>query len=224
MLRQEIFKNDDGYFEHLESDIWLMDNHKWALYIWEQYRKENKKYMLVHVDHHWDAIYDFEEQPEEEELLRASAEEIKQLISNNNFIQYDSFIAPAIARGLINNIHFLCFQDDTDQGLWQPFLDRFKCKQTIHSTSKTLPAIAEGAPFIFDFCIDVFNRSGYMYKSELWDECEINDLLIDCKTLVQHAELVTISMSYGCSGTEEDTRKLTELVVSHFMEWRNNIL
>ena len=222
MLSPNIFKKNDDYLEPLGSNVWLMDNHKWALYVWESNRLKDGLYTLVHVDYHWDAVYDFWENPEKEkELIESSLDELKSLIKDESLIQYDSFIGPALARGLIDDIHFLCFQEDGDEGFWQPVLDRFGCKQTIHGDSKSLNTLNVDSPLLFDFCLDVFNRSDYEYRSELWKNKEIEKLLFDCKILVQIADIVTISMSYGYSGTLEDTKALTERVVPLFIEWRN---
>jgi len=150
-----------------------MDNHKWALYIWEKNRLDKGAYTLVHVDYHWDANYDFLGKPErEKELREASIEDVRSLIKREDLIQYDSFIGPAIARGLINDIHFLCFQKD-DEGFTEEELNLFKVKQTIHSTSETLKEIGFKQPLLFDFCLDVFNRSDFNYQSDLWDDGEI---------------------------------------------------
>lgn len=226
MLNQNIFKPNDNYFEEVESNIWLMDNHKWALYIWERYKLENEFYKLVHVDYHWDAVYDFWDNNElETKMLSSTAEQLKLYIENEDHIQYDSFIGPAIARRIINEIHFLCYQDDGgDKGFYLPILDKFDCSQTIHENSSDLSDLVDDKPLIFDFCLDVFNRSEYNYESDLWSDEDIDNLLNDCKELVQSANVVTISMSYGCSGTAEDTKLLTERVVHTFIQWRNDFI
>lgn len=47
------------FIEELYSNVYLMDNHKWALYCWEFYRqKKQLPSTLVHLDYHWDAIND----------------------------------------------------------------------------------------------------------------------------------------------------------------------
>ena len=199
-----------------------MDNHKWALYVWEKNRLRRGIYTLVHVDYHWDANYDFWGKPDrEKELKEASIETIESLIRGEDLIQYDSFIGPAIARGLINDIHFLCFQKDEDEGFTDDVLKAFDATQTIHATVSSLKSIETNQPILFDLCLDVFNRSDYDYQSNLWADAEIEALLLECKPLVKKAQVVTISMSYGCSGTEEDTKRLTEKVVPLFLEWRN---
>ena len=199
-----------------------MDNHKWALYVWEKNRLTQGFYTLVHVDFHWDANYDFWGKPDKEKDLKgASIERIEKLIREGDLIQYDSFIGPAIVRGLINDVHFLCFQEDEDEGFTDDELKAFNSEQTIHTKAASLKRIETKQPILFDFCLDVFNRSDYDYQSDLWADEEIDTLLRECKPLVQKAQVVTVSMSYGCSGTKEDTKRLTEKVVPLFLEWRN---
>ena len=223
MLNTNVFKRDDTYLEHLGSSIWLMDNHKWALYIWDTNQISTNASKLVHVDYHWDAGYDYWELPDKEkELIRANSAELKLLIEQDELIRYDSFIGPALARNLVSEVHFLCFQEDSDKGFYKPVLEKFNCKQTIHNNISDLEPEIAGKPLIFDFDVDVFNRSKYEYKSELWDVVEIDNFLSNCKPLVQAADLITVSMSYSCSGTVEDTESLTKLVVQKFMAWRND--
>ena len=31
-------QNDDEFLAELSSNIWIMGNHKWALYVWEKFR------------------------------------------------------------------------------------------------------------------------------------------------------------------------------------------
>lgn len=221
MLDPRIFKEDPNYLEYLGSGVWLMDNHKWALYVWEKSRLPRRAYTLVHVDYHWDAIYKFEEYPVEEARLKeASCNQLESLIRKGKLIGYDSFIGPAMARGLVDNIHFLCFQEESDKGFSQRELEKFGCTQTVHNDSDELRVLEISEPLLFDLCLDVFNRSDYEYRSDLWGDAEIAKLLDDCKALVERAAVVTVSMSYGCSGTAEDTRRLTERVIPLFLEWR----
>lgn len=223
MFSPEALVPNNEYYEHLGSNVWLMDNHKWALYIWELSRLKNGAYCLIHVDYHWDAGYDFWEQPDEERrLFQASPEELQKMIASEHLIQYDSFIGPAIARGLIDQVHFLCFQEDSDQGFYPPVLQQLGGKQTLHQNSDALKALYIDKPILFDFCLDVFNRSKYDYQSDLWRDPEIDKLLADCERLVRNAAVVTVSASFGCSGTEDDTRLLIKRVVPMFLDWRRD--
>nr|MDP2192613.1 hypothetical protein [Rhodoferax sp.] len=36
----ESLKRDDQYCVDLAKSVWLMDNHKWALYSWESFRQQ----------------------------------------------------------------------------------------------------------------------------------------------------------------------------------------
>jgi len=58
------FKSNDRYFEEISPNIWLMDNHKWAYYIWEKVFSKNTHktpVTLFHLDYHWDGVNDFKE-------------------------------------------------------------------------------------------------------------------------------------------------------------------
>src|SRR5438045_2212518 len=102
---------DPNFYAHLGRSIWLMDNHKWALFIWSTAKtlSSGTTYSLVHADYHWDAVDDFYEQPElVEELRTATDEELRGLTAQDAYIKWDSFIAPAIHRGMLREVHFLC--------------------------------------------------------------------------------------------------------------------
>lgn len=210
-LSNNIFKKNDDYYELIGNDIWLMDNHKWALVIWDKYRNISKKYALIHIDYHWDAGYDYWNYSEEEnKFLLASHDEIINIVQEGNWIRFDSFICPAIAKGFIDEVHFHCFQGDNDGdiGIYTPFLKKYKCSQAIHKTSRTLTNIILEKPLVFDFCIDIFNKSDMYFTSDIWTDDEINSLLYDCKELVKNAEIITISMSYCYSGTKKTLKDL----------------
>ncbi|WP_108126730.1 UPF0489 family protein [Saccharospirillum mangrovi] len=224
-LPDDIFENNDDYYEHIGNGLWLMDSHKWSFVIWNKERNSENHYLLVHVDYHWDAGYDFWEHPEEEENFFSSDEnEIIAIVKEENFIRYDSFICPAIAKGIIDEVHFYCLQGDEsgEEAIYENFLDKYNCKQVLHDSINTLSELKTDKPIFFDFCVDVFNRSNKYYESDIWSDNEIEEFLESCKQLVISAEVVTISMSYGYSGTKNDTKRLTKRVVEKFNEWRRN--
>lgn len=87
----KLIENDD-YLVELGRSIWLMDNHRWALKVWETELK-SQFYSLIHVDYHWDACYDFSiSSDKEDELIRATSEQMVELIKEDKWIGYDSFI------------------------------------------------------------------------------------------------------------------------------------
>jgi len=222
-LDDRIFKNDDDYYESIGNGIWLMDNHKWSFVVWNRERNKKSIYQLVHVDYHWDAGYDYWDSPNEEKIfLAASDREIISIVREENHIRYDSFICPAIAKGFIDEVHFYCLQGDDggDVAIYKDFLDKYSCTQILHDSTRTLSKLEAEKPMIFDFCIDVFNKSTRWYESDIWPDDEIDRLLQDCEHLVKSAEIVTVSMSYGYSGTENDTRRLTQKVIEVFSTWR----
>ncbi len=106
--------------------------------------------------------------------------------------------------------------------IYEEFLDKYNCKQVLHNSISTLSDLKTDKPILFDFCIDVFNRSNQFYESDIWPDTEIDEFLEGCRRLVIAAEMVTISMSYGYSGTMNDTKRLTKKVVEKFNEWRRD--
>lgn len=221
---QHLEENKD-YYEYLGSDIWLVDDHRWAYYIWEEQRafKELDKFCLVHVDYHWDSVCDFHESKQKENELRcADLETIHDFVEEGVWIKFDSFICPAIIRGFINNIHFYCTQDNGDDiGIDTEILAREGTEQFIHNSLEELSSIKTTFPLIFDFCLDIFNNSEMWYEGDIWNEQEILNLLEACKPLVINADIVTVSLSFGYSGTIEDTRRLAEIVIPLFLAWKD---
>ncbi len=215
---------DDEFYMDLGSGIWLMDNHKWAFYIWHKHQAESgiEKFSLVHADYHWDGGNDFHESPEKlEELLRADDDELFGLIREELFIRWDSFISPAILRGFIDEVHFYCKQgDEYDVGLDEELLERAGTKQFIHDDARDLSIQTFSSPLIFDLCLDLFNKSKRWYESDIWPDREVREFLDITRPLVRQAVLVTVSLSFGYSGTVEDTRRLAKLVLPMLKQWR----
>lgn len=90
---------DDEYLCNLGAHVWLMDDHRWALSVWTRsaFERGATGFSLVHADHHWDGVNDFHENEEERDrLLAANLSEIETMVRNEDRIQYDSFIAPAV--------------------------------------------------------------------------------------------------------------------------------
>ena len=121
-------KEDDEYYEEIANIIWLMDNHRWAYYVWELNRSvfNDRKAPIIHVDYHWDAGDDFYNSPEKEsEFKSLTLADVKSLVQEGNWIRFDSFICPAIIRGITNEVHFLCFQGDgDDEGIYEGSLNK----------------------------------------------------------------------------------------------------
>lgn len=217
---------DDEYVKDLGATTWLMDNHKWALWVWERCAANssaNPKFTLAHADHHWDGGYDFFESPAEEaEMLAADLDGLHALISEGNWIRYDSFIAPAVMRGRFDVVHFFCKQDNGgDIGIGEEVLAAAGAAQTLHTSAESLANLVPAYPLIFDLCLDLFNNESKMeYGSDLWRDEEIVAFLDIVRPLIESACLVTISLSFGCSGTSDDTKHLAELVVPRVLAWR----
>ena len=215
-------EEDPEFFKPLPTGVWLMDNHKWALFVWERHRLQvgGAQYSLMHADFHWDSTDDFRENEAAQAVLAAAnADGLRAMTAANEYITYDSFIAPAVRRGLFSEVHFYCLQTDSEP-LDDSLCDEFGALQVIHPDVASLAAVVPASPLIFDLCLDLFNRSDYDYDGDLWSDEEVLGFLKSVKHHIRSAELVTISLSFGCSGTQGDTRHLAELVVPRIVELR----
>lgn len=217
---------DPYYNEHLGQNVWLMDNHRWAFYFWEKIRSEHfplTRFHLVHADYHWDQIDDVEEDPEVlAQLLAASVETLRIWTARDESpIRYESFIAPAIRRRALEAVHWFCKQDEEDNGFDEEFLHEHDCCQYFYSKSSELGKASIKDPLIFDLCLDLFNRNDKdMWAGDLWSHQEIDNFLIDCGGLIHRAAAVTLSLSFGYSGSEDDTRQLASIVIPKIAQLR----
>lgn len=212
----------DNFLLDLGQGVWLMDDHRWALLVWEEQRKSNR-YTLVHADQHWDGCYDFYEDPEaEQELINADVSAIKKYLVEDQLIRFDSFIAPAVKRGLFDVVHFYCTEDKSnDIGMYDEWLTSVGGKQVIHASGMSLATAKFHFPVIFDLCLDLFNRSDQMGEGDLWSPAEIREFLESIKHIIAAAELITVSLSFEYSGSHKDTRNLAKLVVPILMSYRH---
>ncbi len=217
-----LVENPD-YLTEIGHGVWLMDDHRWALKVWEAQRTHHS-YTLVHADFHWDACYDFHGVAEEEaRLVAASSEEIGRLVAEDKWIRFDSFIAPAIKRGLIHTVHFFCLQDDPgDNGLHEEFMTACQAEQFLHKTPRELAGARIDGPWIFDLCLDLFNKCDAWKEGDLWKDQEILAFLETVRHLIEGAEIVTVSLSFNYSGADGDTRHLAALVLPVLLAYRGD--
>lgn len=216
-------KEDPEFLEELPANVWLMDDHKWALYVWALHRDRvgGERYSLLHADFHWDATDDFfDDAPAQARLAAANADDLFAMTAAGQHIRYDSFIAPAVRRGLLSEVHFYCLQTDSDP-LEDSLCEEFDTPQFVHADANGLASAAPASPLIFDLCLDLFNHSDYDFDGDLWSDEEVLAFLETVKHHIRAAELVTVSLSFGCSGTEDDTRHLAKLVVPRIVAWRS---
>lgn len=215
---------DDEYLIALGHEIWLMDDHRWALLVWERFAREQgiRPFSLMHADFHWDAVNDFyQNEAQRDQMLTADLPALEAMIREGNWIRYDSFIAPAVMRGLVSDVHFFCLQDDDEPGLDEELLNSSGARQTIHEEAAALSHAKFDAPLIFDLCLDLFNRSDQWLTGDLWSNAEVTAFLEQVRPVIEQAQLVTVSLSFGCSGSEADTRQLAALVLPLIEQWRS---
>ena len=203
------FGNNEEYFEEIYPNIWIMHDHKWSLYCWEQYKEKNDiPSTLVHLDYHWDTINDYWEN--ESTIKNMNLATIKDVLIENDKIRKDSFIAPSIIRGYVNRVDFHCFQT-TNIGLTDSILANYNPIQNNHNTIEDLIKSIGNEKIILDLDLDLFNKSGKM--GELWGEKKIENYIHKITPLIKQAKIITIAMSYGFSGSNKDIEYLTKLVI-----------
>ena len=214
-----VFKNNEEYFEEIYPNIMIMHNHKWSLYCWELYRENNGiPSTLVHLDYHWDAINDYSEN--ESIIKDMNLISIKDALIEDSNIKKDSFIAPSIIRGYVNRVDFHCFQTNNAIGLDDDLLNKYKSVQNIHAQIEDLIQGIGNQEIILDLDLDIFNKSGKM--GELWSEEEIVSYIHKITPLIKQAKIITLAMSYGFSGSDEDIECLVKLVVPIIIKIKEN--
>ena len=163
-----------------------------------------------------------EEPQDAARLVTATQDELVRFIEDDRLIRFDSFIAPAVIRKMVDSIHLYCLQDDgTDAGVDATLLQENNCSQTIYSSYGDLAKRMIPNPVVLDLCLDLFNRSDMYDQGDLWSAEDIDAFLSEFRRQIQAADLITISLSFGYSGTEGDTRALARHVVPQILAQRN---
>lgn len=211
------------YLVQLGPGVWLMDNHKWALVAWEQQPVTGQRYVLLHADFHWDGVDDFRpDGSPADALLAAGVDDLVTMTVAEEYIRFDSFIAPAVRRGLLSEVHFFCKEGDSNVvGLDADLCAQAGVQQVVHDNVESLTRLDPAGPLIFDLCLDLFNYSDDMeFEGDLWRDTDVLTFLDAMSSHIRAAAVVTISLSFGYSGTEEHTRHLARLVVPRILELR----
>jgi hypothetical protein len=214
---------DDRYFVRLERNVWLMDDHKWAICAWEALRREANadRIDLVHVDYHWDGCDDYLGERAAQHILRhADLPALREIVLADQYIRLDSFIAAAVRRRMLRRIHFLCRQDDTEIGINRDLLRLGGARQYVHADVLALNAAEVEAPYVFDLCLDYFSDSDQMGSGPVWSDADVLDVVEPIRPLVEGAGAVTVSLSFDYSGSGADTRHLAQLVLPLVQAWR----
>ena len=200
-----------------------MDNHKWALLAWEHARVPGQRYALMHADCHWDGIDVLGEVPERLPAFQAAGlPELENLTGADELVRFDSFIAAAVRREFVSEVHFYCTEDKgNDEGLSQPVCDQHATRQFIHRDIESFAAVTPTDTVIFDLCLDLFNRSNDEESGEdLWSDEEVAGFVDAVAHHIRAAAAVTVSLSFGFSGTPEGTRHLATLVIPRVLALR----
>lgn len=220
-LNFKALNEDPDFLAPLGKNVWLMDDHRWALVAWST-GAVSDGYALIHADQHWDGCDNVEADPEwQARLLAADQASLRELVAQDELVTFDSFIAAGVWRGVVRELHLYCTENNgNDEGVFQDTLALHKVAQTIHRTPESLAAAEIRRPLIFDLCLDLFNKSDKWEEGALWRDEDVRAFLDLQKHHIAAADLVTISLSFNYSGTADDTRHLAALVVPLIMSYR----
>ncbi len=214
------------FYEEIEQDFWLMDDHRWALWAWEQGRRrypDRFPACLVHIDAHSDAGNFWLSREELERLRGLSEQEVRTILDGPGLkhlssVCCDSFIAPGCARNLIKHVDFLCHE--SERGFDVEDLGLLGVTQSMLRDASELPRIEGGSRMLFDLDIDTFNDIETPCDTNYWDKDQMEALLDKCEPLVRNAVVVTVAISFNCSGEIDDARELTKHVVGRLLNFR----
>ncbi|WP_121615793.1 UPF0489 family protein [Virgibacillus halodenitrificans] len=209
-----------------EKNIYLMDNHKWAFYIWELARKKSvisPNATLIHVDAHLDDCpFVLQDNPEYLEIKELSS--LKRFTENH--VTYDTFIWPAFGRGTINNIIYVSdypnepFQDwatnyvegRTYEGLRLRSMPHF---QKAAESGLVEPYVNDNS-LILNLDLDFFNEEDFYGENpKLKTDNEVFSSLTYLKN-VYNWDLITVALSPECCGGEEAAKHLLDIFVDVF--------
>ncbi len=210
--------NNDACWE-IAPGVWVMDDHKWALYVWALNR-DILPQTLFHLDYHWDGADDFNLPDDALSKSLADPEELWKILSEDRLIRKDSFIAPAVRAEFFREVHFFCYQRNIEQGLEPDLLMKYPVCQFVHTSLLSARRQINPSNIALDLDVDLFNRSTFFGKGDLWPADEIRRFLEDLKPLIKASPLVTIALSYCYSGSETDTHRLAELILPLVISWR----
>lgn len=211
--------NNDACLE-IAPGVWVMDDHKWALWVWTIHRNSLPG-ALFHVDYHWDGADDFSGNDNSLTDLLSNPEALKKVISEDRLIRKDSFISPAVRGHFFRDVHFYCYQRNIAPGLNPEILMHNRVRQYIHSDIPSAFRQINPADTALDLDVDIFNRSIFFGQGDVWSNEEILRFLDRLKVLIHKTPLITIALSYCYSGAEADTHRLAELILPRILSWRS---
>ena len=121
------------------------------------------------------------------------------LVTENSLVRQDSFISPAIIKGITDEVHFFCLQDDTEPGLDEDLLARHQACEIRHDTIEGLIRALErlDRALIMDLDLDLFNRDTPFYAEGAELPKSITGFLDGIRDLFLRAQVITIAKSPG---------------------------
>ncbi|MDV3448807.1 UPF0489 family protein [Bacillus safensis] len=210
-----------------EKKIFLMDQHKWAFYIWELAREEGlimPNATLFHVDAHLDDVPSvLQDNPEYIDI--EGLENIKSFTDKS--IQNFTFIWPAFGRETINNIIYVSDfsrSDPFEEWTRENVAGRIYEGIRVHSIEELKDSILLGEvePYvhnnslILNLDLDFFNEEEFYDRDpKIKSDQEVMESLTYLKNLYKW-DLITVSLSPEYCGGEEACDHLLKLFLKVF--------
>lgn len=218
---------DENKIYFPERKIYLMDQHKWAFYIWELAKEKGlikPNATLFHVDAHLDDCpFVLEDNPEYINI--SGKDNLKDF--TESYIKIDTFIWPAFGRKTINNIIYVSdywksdpFEDWTREYVKGRNYEGIRVKSI--QELKELLSLGELEPYIQDnslilnIDLDFFNNEDfYGHNPKLKPDKDVIESLTYLKN-IYNWDLITVSLSPEYCGGEDACNHLFQLFLNVF--------
>jgi hypothetical protein len=214
--------NDKLNFLFKSDNIFIMDNHLAAGWVWPQFLDVKKSYNLFHIDQHYDLL-DYPNLMKSEiidkglllnELSLNDYLILKQPPESDNFKMfrwdnYISYVNDAFPKFF--NLRYFA-TDEKDYEL-EGFITKKISSENLIETIKTIIGNSEGDKWILNLDIDYFFDSGSPITQKL-DDTFIIKLVTEIKLQVKNIEIITICLSPECCGGWTEAIKKLKLICS----------
>ncbi len=206
--------------EDENNNTYVFGSHQYALFYWVRAISQNKlnhNAQLIHIDFHSDFL-----SSEIDFKTLLSSHEIKSLIENRK-IRNDTFIRPAIAMGIVEDIAFCCFQNRQ-----QPYgdfinyvspisiLDKLNNNEPLSNRLEKLRSNIVRENLILDIDLDCFfmaNKKSVMIPK---NRDEIINEIHTINRLFEFASITTIATSPEI-GKDKQRKFIRELFSEYFV-------
>jgi hypothetical protein len=219
---KDVSSNDKLNFLFKKNNVYIMDNHLAAGWVWATHLNISKSYNLFHIDQHFDLL-DYPDSMQAEikdkniSLHEISIEEYLSLkqpsqLPNDNFklFRWDNYISNIndIYPSLFNLRYFATH--DNDYELEGFITQKIESDELINSINKFIGSNND-KQYILNLDIDYFFHSNGTIKQK-YDDHYISNLITEIKSNWQNIAVFTICLSPECCGGWKPAIEKTKLI------------